>query len=372
MAIVIEAYVEEQIGAVRQFNERLKAGGETSHFPLSPVPNWLPKIGDRRLFQEYYLAIDDAAAVRGAYILKHQDFWLEDRVLSIADFHLPISEGSVNKSYPQVGVQLLRDALQKQPLLFGLGIGGYGEPLAKLFAAAGWSMCSVPFFFRIVRPSAFLRNISYLRRGVASRCLLTIGTATGLGWLCVRAVQAVGCRTAAHDTTLVAESVDEFSGWVDDLWQQYRSQYGMIAVRDAETLRILYPKDDGRFIRLKVSDRSGPIGWAVLLNTALSNHKQFGNMRLGSIVDCFASAGDATQVVGAARAHLESLGVDLIVSNQSHTAWRQGFRRAGFFPGPSNFIFASSRELTRLLRREGIRDEDLHVNRGDGDGPINL
>ena len=73
-----------------------------------------------------------------------------------------------------------------------------------------------------------------------------------------------------------------------------------------------------------------------------------------------------------AREYLESQGVDLIVSNQSHAAWRRGFRQAGFLRGPSNFIFASSRELTRLLRGKGVRNEDLHFNRGDGDGPNNL
>lgn len=166
--------------------------------------------------------------------------------------------------------------------------------------------------------------------------------------------------------------MDEFSTWADDLWQQHKSQYGMSAVRDAETLRILYPKEDSRFIRLKIGDRSRTIGWTVLLSTPLTNHNHFGNMRLGSIVDCFAAVGDAAKIVCAARQHLETLGVDLIVSNQSHAAWQQGFRQAGFLRGPSNFIFASSRELTKLLRQNGVRNEDLHFNRGDGDGPNNL
>ena len=61
-----------------------------------------------------------------------------------------------------------------------------------------------------------------------------------------------------------------------------------------------------------------------------------------------------------------------MVSNQSHAAWRGGFRQAGFLAGPPHFLFASSPELTKLLRREGLENDDLHFNRGDGDGPINL
>ena len=77
-------------------------------------------------------------------------------------------------------------------------------------------------------------------------------------------------------------------------------------------------------------------------------------------------------VVCAATRYLRAQNVDLIVSNQSHAAWGVGFRRAGFFRGPSNFIFAVSRDLADLLDRKGVRNDALHVNRGDGDGPINL
>ena len=360
------------VPAVREFNNRLGSGGVTVQFSVSPDPQWLPKIAGRKIFQEYYLAVDRDKSVHGGYILKHQDFWIRDRVIPIADFHLPISEGTVNRRYSQLGVTLLRDALSRQPLLYGLGIGGYDEPLVRLFQAAGWSAFSVPFFFRVVRPTAFLRNIAFLRRFAAGRLLLDLSAASGLGWLGIHAYQA--CR-GSRSSKVAADDVEpvaEFSDWADELWESCRRQYGMSAVRDAETLRILYPKNNDKFIRLKVGSRSRPIGWVVVLDSQLSGHKHFGNMRLGSIADCFASVADTAAVVGAARRYLESRGVDLIVSNQSHIAWRRGFRQAGFFSGPSNFIFAASRELTELLRRESVENDDLHFNRGDGDGPINL
>ncbi len=256
MPITIHEYAAERVEAVRRFNERLSAGGATMRFPLSPIPEWLPKIAGRRLFQELYLAVDESAAVRGAYILKHQDFWIKDRVAAIADFHLPISEGAVNKSYPQVGVQLLRDALQRQALLYGLGIGGYDEALARLLIAAGWHMYSVPFFFRVVHPATFLRNVAYLRQNVGARWALDALALSGLGWLGIGGAQAFCGRARRPDPTIAVEQVDEFAGWADELWQRCRHQYGMSAVRDAKTLRILYPKGDKRFIRLKLSDWS--------------------------------------------------------------------------------------------------------------------
>ncbi len=143
-------------------------------------------------------------------------------------------------------------------------------------------------------------------------------------------------------------------------------------MRNAETGHILYPKQAPRFIRLKVSEWNRPLGYAVLMNTPLVDHNYFGNMRLGSIVSCFGHVADAATVVFAAKAYLESQGADLIVSNHCHAAWCRGFHQAGFLRGPSNFIFAASGALTDMLRRAGVENDDLHFNRGDGDGPINL
>jgi hypothetical protein len=372
MPITIQPYAEEHIEAVRQFNDRLNAGGLKVRFPLSPVSDWLPKTAGRTLFQERFVALDDSAAVHGAYVLKHQDFWIAGKSTCIADFALPISEGLISRKYPQIGVQLLRHALQKQPLLFALGMGGQDEAVVRLLQAAGWKSFTIPFFFHVVHPAAFLRNITHLRRGSASRWALDILAATGLGWLGVRSVQFCSGRRLPHNSAVAVETTDEFADWADELWRQCANQYGMAAVRDAATLRILYPREKDRFIRLKVTEHSRPIGWAVLLDTQCSGHSHFGDMRLGSVVDCMSGVGDAAKVVAAARQYLESRGVDLIVSNQSHAAWCGAFRRTGFLQGPSNFVFAASPKLVGLLEQNNVGWAAAHINRGDGDGPINL
>lgn len=62
-------------------------------------------------------------------------------------------------------------------------------------------------------------------------------------------------------------------------------------------------------------------------------------------VDCLAAREDAETVMQAATRHLERAGIDLIVSNQAALGWREALRRAGYLTGPSNFVFAASREL---------------------------
>jgi hypothetical protein len=68
---------------------------------------------------------------------------------------------------------------------------------------------------------------------------------------------------------------------------------------------------------------------------------------------------------------LRDRGVDLIVSNQMSAAWVQGLEHNGFRRGPSNFLFGASKPLLRLLQSDS-QLADSHLNRGDGDGPINL
>src|SRR5262249_55579009 len=131
------------------------------------------------------------------------------------------------------------------------------------------------------------------------------------------------------------------------------------------TLDALYPPDDARFLRVRTAE-----GWAVLLDTQMQDHKQFGDMRVGAIVDCLAPPSAAGAVVRAATSLLEQRGVDLVISNQLHTAWSRALMDAGFRQGPSNFLLALSPDFAAAAGAAG--DGEFHFNRGDGDGPIHL
>jgi len=103
------------------------------------------------------------------------------------------------------------------------------------------------------------------------------------------------------------------------------------------------------FLCIRINRASGFIGWAVLLDTQMRDNKYFGNMRLGSIVDCLALPKSALAVMQAATQFLEQRGVDLIISNQSHHAWGGALKSSGFLETRSNFIFGASRPLAELL-----------------------
>jgi FMN phosphatase YigB (HAD superfamily) len=162
------------------------------------------------------------------------------------------------------------------------------------------------------------------------------------------------------------EKVDEFSAWVDPLWQETRSAYAMTAVRDSATLRTLYAASDQHFTRLRIRRNGSDIGWAVVGERR--KDEKYGAMRVGSIVDCWASPEDALPVLRAAADALEQSGYDLIVSNQSHHQWGRALEQCGFLQADSNFIFAASKGLAALLQPFDKNQSLLHFTRADGDG----
>ena len=369
VAIRIQPYTEEFTGAVAEFNRRMRPAGVPFGVPETGVPEWLPKLDGRKIHQEIFLAVEDGC-VRGAYTFKEQPFSFGGRILSVGACQMPISEGIIDKRYSLVGPKIVNDALRRQPLSYGLGIGSRDAAVTRLLAAMGWRLTVIPFFFKVRHGFRFLRNIRYLRTTRFRRWLLDLLACSGLAYAGARMVDAALSRSS--EAALSVERAGEFSSWADELWWKCRDRYSMIAVRDASVLNTLYPPGDAKFIRLKILDGHCVVGWSVVLDSTKSGDKYFGNMRVGSIVDCLALPEYASQVIGASARALEERGVDLLVSNQSHPAWSRGLRRAGFLEGPSNFYFITSKPLTRLLEESDPGSAGIHLNRGDGDGPIHL
>jgi hypothetical protein len=166
--------------------------------------------------------------------------------------------------------------------------------------------------------------------------------------------------------------MSEFEGSADDLFADNVDSYVLVADRRGGTLRRIYPREESRYIRLAVSKSGDVIGWALVLDTQMRDDKYFGDMRVGSIADCFAAPDDAPSVVAAADEFLTRRGVDIVVSNQLHPRWCDALEMAGYERGPSNFFFYFSEELGDRLATIDDWQSGVHLNRGDGEGPAHL
>lgn len=381
VGIQIRPYTEELSESVADFNRRVAPANISFSVPITPSAVWLPKAPDRTLHREIFLALDDTG-VRGAYTLKLQEFLCGGEIRTVGSCQMPISEGIVDKRYALVGLQIMQDALRRQPLAYDLGIGSFDASIAKVHKAMGWSFRALPFYFRIQHGGAFAREIRYLRTSPLRRLLLNLAAWSGIASLGAMlahwgARQLSTLRNGvlarfSRNCDVFAESFSTFGCWADDIWRQCGDHYSTIAVRTAEILNILYPPDSERFIRIRVLRRDRTVGWAVLLCTRMEESKYFGNMLVGSVVDCLAVPGEEATVMEEAHRILMRRRSDIVVTNQSHSSWRQACRMAGFIEGPSNYILGASKAFTALLSECDPRGDRVHITRGDGDGPIHL
>src|SRR6185437_1011023 len=237
----IKPYTQDLEPLVRAFNQRLRAGGEQNWtFPESCIPRY-PRLADQNPYQELFLTCD-RGQVRGGYLLTHSLFALRGQIIRIAcGPQLNTSEAIVEPEHGLIGALNVRDALQKQPFLYGLGMGGFEERQAKLLASMKWPMLPVPFFFKVLRPSRFFANITHLRKKRRNRILLNLAHYTGLGWAGLRIAQfRPGSRDAWDEIT----NCYNFGLWADEIWNRSKDKYSFVAVRDSATLNTLYPSSD--------------------------------------------------------------------------------------------------------------------------------
>jgi hypothetical protein len=367
MPLRIHPFESEHALAVKDFNRRMAAGGSTWQFPESPVPSWLAPQPGSPVYQEFFLA-SDGDVVRGAYALQRRPACVGCEDVGLGAWYLPISEGAVDPKHALVATLLMRDALRREPLSYGLGMDGMDSQLSKLAGAMRCERRLVPFFVRIERGARFVREARYVRRSGAAAAVLDVAAATGLATLGAKLVR-LALRRGPGLAGASVEAVPEFGTWADELWERCRGHYSFVERRDAATLARIYPPERPRFERLRISRGGRALGWAVLQQAEMRDNPNFGTLHVGRITDAFAAPEDAGAVIRAAADALAARGVDVMLSNQLHPAWCEALRRNAFLTGPSNYVFAPTAPLAERIHAADPDYRRVHVNRGDGDGP---
>jgi hypothetical protein len=357
--------------AVKGFNDRLRAGGVFAGFLLNEHPpraDTGPEAAAIR--QEQFLVVSDDE-VRGGFILQRQPLWIGGVERPAANYQSPISEGLVNRAFAHVGPWMLKYALQESPLLFAVGMGSLDRPLPRMLKSMGWHVQKVPFLFHLVRPGPVLRELGPGRSSRSRRLAGRLAESTGIAWLGARLLQARP-KGRWRALSLRTEPFEVWQGWTDEIWHSVRSTYALATPRTCSVLDALYPPNDQRYLRFRFQCGADTVGWVVLLDTPMRDHQYFGNLRVGVLLDGVGRPEYLEAIAHAATELLARRGVDLVVTNQAHHTWIRALRRAGFLPGPSNYLLALSAGCMKRLDPLTENLPRIHLTRGDGDGRIHL
>lgn len=369
MDIRIMPYSAEAEHAAQAFNARLRAGGELEF----QLPNRLPADAapGSAIRNANYLAME-GDVVRGGFLLaSFPGSFGTGEETEVINCREPLSEGIIDPKYSLLALRLLKQMQQHGPLMFALGMGSEQARFTRLLKGAGWTIEPVPFFFRVVNVGTFLRESRPLQEGKLKIAARFAGP-TGAGKLGITALQRRGVSAALRARSLTIERISEWGSWADELWDSFRWGCSFAVKRDRATLRELYNLGSDRSIGFVVRRGKYPVGWIAAQNSRFSNHKYFGAMQVATILDCAARPELRAAVLSCACRQLAKDGADLIVSNQSHRAWLEAFRSAGFLNAKSNYILATSKELSARIAQQTDGRLRMHFTRGDGDGRDHL
>jgi len=373
LAIKVVPYTADRIPSVAAFNKRMQAGGSKWGWYEESEDSWLPAGSDRRVWREHFVAVDDDGEVHGAYALKPQAWKIKGEDVVVSDWQGPVSEGAVSPKHNMIGMRLFRDMVKRRALLYSWG-HGEDDAMLQMLKAMKWPVHGTPFLLRVVKPFRFLRLNRYLRNTNGRRLALDLLAFSGLGWLGLKFLFGIlsyrRWATANRRSHVEVEEVAEFGDWADALWDRCASEYSALGCRDAQAMNELLPRGGWpEAIRLRVSIGEEDLGWVVVMDHALENDGRFGDLRVGSVIDCLASPQNAPAVIGAATRFLEARGVDLICSNQSHPAWIEAFGSSGYVNLPNRRLFAASPALHEALEPFDEISKGLHLTNLDGHGP---
>ena len=376
MATRIVPHAEDKKDLVEAFNKRMRDAGSPWGFYVDPVPTWIPKTAeDQGVYRELWLAIKDDKDVVGGYALKPQRWLIKGEECTVTDWQGPISLGAIDNKYAALGLRLVRDMLKKQPLLFSWGHGGSDEKIVQMLRKMGWMMHDTPFLFRVCQPKNFLTKNAYLREDPKKAMAQDVLAFSGLGTIGFKALHAALRLRSMRRFAAKASVVPEFGAWVDALWDRAKGRYDAIALRDADAMNALCPTEQRHDewpepTRLRITRGGADIGFAVVMDKQLAGDARFGDMRIGMIVDTFGLPEDAGAVVHAAFEHLRAKGVDMVMANQAHPGWVQGFEDAGFFKVDDRRIFCAAPALQAALEPFEQTKRGLFLSNLDGHGPM--
>jgi hypothetical protein len=366
----IEEYREqEQAAAARAFNERLRARNQTEFLLCECPPG--PEPAQAVIHNQHYLVQEDGA-VRGGFLLAAFPAAFGDgRSTTVLNAREPLSEALIDPKYGLLALRMLKFMEQQGPHLFALGMGSISRPFPRLLRGAQWRVSTVPFLFRVVRASRFLRELRTLRTSRLRRVLAGVAAGTGAGKAALTLMQYRAAVSALSPGSLSIQPVRAWGDWVEEIWERCRTDHSFAVSRDLNTVRELYPLDEQT--RGFVLRRGGcPVGWISARLTEMRDHPYFGNLRVATLLDGVARTEAMRASVTLTSRALAQEQADLLLTNQSHLRWIAAFRGAGYLTGPSNYILALSKQLATDIASQPGGFDRMHFTRGDADGRIHL
>jgi hypothetical protein len=149
------------------------------------------------------------------------------------------------------------------------------------------------------------------------------------------------------------------------LWNNLKSNFDLIAVKDDENLNELYCNSPHDLLKYRVSVEGRYVGYIILKITKHTNNKYFLNSKTLTIVDMLCENKNYFVFIKMIKKIALMNNCDLVLVNSTYEKFNSTLSKLSFITLPSNFGFVYKTEKTFNILNSWI-------TRADGDGPINL
>jgi len=362
--ISIEVYSAQHEPAAAAFNRRMRDANAPTDFLLaesSVAPRTWAGVTVTQ-----WVAVDGDGQVRGGVLSWDQQGVVGSGAQRVINLQSPLSEGIIDPAYILVGSQIIKFFLHQTPYVYIVGMGSENRPLPRVLKAMGWTVRAVPFFFRMIRPARCVRELGPLRNSAWKRIAGSLAAATGvasIGAMVLHRATSVRQKAAEY----AAEEVTSWGGWATDVWSAFAPSIKFSVRRDSETLSFYYPLRDGKLKAWQLKRDTVIEGWFAIAISSMCANAYFGNLRVATLTDCVGSPNAIRSGCKLAVEEARRLGADLLITNQTYSLLQEACSGSGWRRGPSNFLLATSKTLTKEMDPELV-----YVTRRDGDGLINL
>lgn len=367
MKLSVEPFNFQHEVSIAAFNARMRAGNAPTAFLL---PERSASPGDNPMHEvsaTQYVAVDADSNVRGGVLCWEHPVVAGAEVQKVINLQAPLSEGIVDPQYVFVAPQLIKSVLRRTPYVYVVGMGSESNPLPRVLKVMGWTVRTVPFFFRLLRVGRCFQDLSLFRSSPFKRMVGRIAAGTGAASFAAAVLHRATGGAQKLYRAYTAERITEWGDWADTIWNSFSQNISFGVVRNRRVLPFFYPLAGMGPIAWRLVRDGVAEGWFGLIVSRMNNNAYFGNLNVATLTDCVGSAEAIQSGAMHAVEQAKALGADLLITNQQHQLLRDACTAAGFRSGPSNYLVGMSKKLA-----EAVNEPTVYVTRRDGDGLVNL
>jgi hypothetical protein len=245
------------------FNNRISS----ANLYFSDPENWQFAKSNKFIKQDFYVLTENSEIIRAITAIKNQNYYLKGEVINFQDIQLPISESITDFNYLSQTIYFMKYISSLSSNMHALGMGGLKTSLPKILIKNKFKSFLIPFFLYPISITRLIQLIIFnkFQFRIHERYLFLFEVFDEIRRFFLFKINR--CRYVNIELFSKFNLTDSF------LWNNLKSNFDLIAVKDDENLNELYCNSPHDLLKYRVSVEGRYVGYIILKITIFSKFK---------------------------------------------------------------------------------------------------